>query len=142
MKKVGMLVLCAVAVVAVASWKAAPVQAFGEFKKEFDNKYVKDPADPAITPQEKALAEAAGAAKCGICHTGPEGKNKKVRNTYGAALQKLLTKADKKDVPKIQAALDTVAKESSDAADPKAPTFGDLIKDGKLPGKDPPPAAQ
>ncbi|HTU27523.1 MAG TPA: hypothetical protein VMF30_19090 [Pirellulales bacterium] len=141
MKKVGTLVLCAVALAVAVNWRAAPVQAFGEFKKEFDKKYVKDVNDPQITPEEKALAEAAGAAKCGICHTGPEGKNKKVRNTYGAALDKLLSKDDKKDVPKIDGALDTVAGQKSDPNDANSPTFGELIKSGKLPGKDPPPAA-
>ncbi len=46
-------------------------------------------------------------------------------------MAKLLKK--EKDAAKIDAALDTVAAESSDAAKPAAPTYGDLLKEGKLP---------
>ncbi len=107
-------------------------QAIKQFKDEFDAKYVKpDSSDP----KEKALAEAATAAKCLICH---EGESKKNRNAYGKALEKLLDrKTDKDDKEKIQAALDTAAKEKSDPSDAKSPTFGDLIKQGKLPGGEP-----
>jgi hypothetical protein len=141
MKKVGTLVLCAVAITAVVNWKVAPVQAFPPFKKEFENLYVK--AEPA-TAEEKALKEAAETNKCGICHTGPEGKNKKVRNTYGKAISKLIPEpknkeamdALKKNPEKIKEILEKAAKEPSDPKDPTSPTFGDLIKEGKLPGKE------
>jgi hypothetical protein len=138
MKKIGMFVLFAVA---VASLNVKPVLAFPPFKKEFDNLYVKE--NPA-TDAEKSLKEAATAAKCGICHTGPEGKNKKVRNTYGKAITKLIpdptdkeaVDALKKDPVKIKELLEKAAKEHSDANDPNSQTFGDLIKEGKLPGKE------
>ena len=81
-------------------------------------------------------------AKCGVCHTDPA-KDKKVRNTYGRAISKLIPadtdkKALKKNPDGIQKLLDKAAAEKSDAKDPASPTFGDLIKEGKLPGKDVP----
>ncbi|HEY2894440.1 MAG TPA: hypothetical protein VGJ16_09520, partial [Pirellulales bacterium] len=57
------------------------------------------------------------------------------RNEYGKALDELLDKkADMKDTKKIQEALETVAGKNSDPKNPSSPTFGDLIKQGKLPG--------
>lgn len=68
--------------------------------------------------------------KCGVCHSDP--KKKKVRNNYGTALGKALGKdAKTKDKDKINAALDKAAKEKSHV---EGKTFGDLLKDGKLPG--------
>jgi len=97
--------------------------AIKQFFDEFKEVYVKEGSP---------LAEAVGEAKCNVCHVG---KSKKNRNAYGEALAKLLDKKeDKKNVEKIRQALETVAAESSDPADPAAPTFGDLIAAGKLPG--------
>ncbi len=94
------------------------------YKKQFDAKYVTKKADPDFV-------KAAEEAKCNICHAG---EKKKDRNVYGQALAKLLEKGDEKKVPKIKSALDAVAKEPSDPNNPESPTFGDLIKSGKLPG--------
>jgi hypothetical protein len=66
-------------------------------------------------------------ANCTICHPG---KEKKVRNDYGKAVGGALGAAKVKDVEKINAALDAAAAKPS-AVEGK--TFGDLIKDGKLP---------
>ena len=78
------------------------------------------------------LAAAVKTAKCNVCHVG---KKKTDRNAYGEALAKLLDKkTDKEDIEKIRKALETVANESSNPEDPAAPTFGDLIEAGKLPG--------
>ena len=104
------------------------------FKKEFDAKYVKK---DATTDAEKNLAAAAEKAKCNICHVG---KSKKNRNEYGKALGTLLTKKDGKDSAKIQDALEKVAGMKSNSKDDGSPTFGDLIKAGKLPGGDEPTA--
>ena len=76
-----------------------------------------------------ALKAEAETAKCGICH--PEEK-KSVRNDYGAALGKALGEKNVKDEAKIAEALKKIEAEKS-GTDGK--TFGDLIKDGKLPGK-------
>jgi hypothetical protein len=126
MKWTGILVLLAGAATLLG---AGAVHAIEAFKTEFQNKYIKDtPTDDA----EKKLKEAYETAKCDVCHTG---KDKKVRNTYGKALAELLTKKDKLAVAKIKSALDTVAGQKSDPTMPNSPTFGDLIKEGKLPGK-------
>lgn len=126
------IVACCVVAGMLFGLAAPRALAIKQFKDEFDAKYVKpDSKDP----KEKALAEAATQAKCLICH---EGASKKDRNPYGHALAKLLDrKEDKDNKEKIQAALDTAAKEKSKADDPNAPTFGDLIKEGKLPGGEP-----
>jgi hypothetical protein len=98
------------------------------FKKEFDELYVK-------TSKDEAFVAASKKANCLICHgKNAEGKeDKKVRNAYGKALSKLLTKKDKDDTAKIKSALETVAKEKSNPEDPKSPTFGELLSQGKLP---------
>lgn len=75
--------------------------------------------------------EAAKTAKCGVCH---EGMDKKVRNDYGKAFGKDLAGKKVMDADQINGALDKVAGEAS-AVDGK--TFGDLIKDGKLPNTKP-----
>ncbi len=66
--------------------------------------------------------------ECKVCHPG---KSKKQRNDYGTALAKALGKKNEKDEDKIKEAIEKVAKEESST---KGKTFGDLIKDGKLPG--------
>jgi hypothetical protein len=141
MKKIGILLVVAVASTTVAGWHVTQVQAFPPFKKEFENLYIKE--NPTTDP-EKSLKEAATGAKCGICHNGPEGKDKKHRNTYGKAIEELMPKdlskddldALKKNAAQIKDLLEKAAKEHSDPKDDKSPTFGDLIKEGKLPGKD------
>ncbi len=109
----------------VVAFAATGREAFAikQFSDEFKAVYVKEG-----TP----LAAEVETAKCNVCH---KGKSKKDRNAYGEALGKLLDKKeDKSNVEKIREALATVAKESSDPAKPDAPTFGDLIEAGKLPG--------
>ncbi len=66
--------------------------------------------------------------KCGVCHPVMD---KKVRNDYGMAIGKSLGEEKNVKEPAFIKALDAAAKEKN--ADGKA--FGDLIKDGKLPGK-------
>lgn len=99
-----------------------------QFKDAFEAKYVKPQGSAA---EEIALKKAVETAKCAICHAG---ETKKVRNAYGAELGKLLDrKKDKDDRAKIEAALEKVAAVKSNAKDPKSPTFGELIRQGKLP---------
>jgi hypothetical protein len=92
----------------------APAQARPGYSKAFAEKY------PNL--------EAAKEAKCGVCHDDP--KSKKTRNDYGKAFGKDLGEKNSKDNDKINAALDKVAGEPSAVA---GKTYGDLIKDGKLP---------
>jgi hypothetical protein len=122
----GVPVMMAVAVAMVAGATARPALAIKQFNDEFKAVYVKpDSSDPA----EKALAAAVETAKCNLCH---KGKEKKDRNAYGEALAELLDKKeDAKNVDKIRKALETVAAKASPDG---GPTFGELIKAGKLPG--------
>jgi hypothetical protein len=119
-------VLVAMLALGVDSARAIP-----PFKKEFDAKYVKKESND---PNEKALAQAVERVKCNVCH---KGKDKKMRNSYGEELAKLLDKqTDAKDPQKIQEALEKVAQMRSDANNDNSPTYGDLLKQGKLPGGD------
>jgi hypothetical protein len=120
------------AVVALASLAALNVgtaHARKQYSDEFVKTYI---TDSPSTPAQKAIEADVKAVKCGVCHVGPGGSKKKERNAYGAALQKQLEK-NEKDTGKIKAGLEAIAKDSSNPADAKAPTFGDLLKEGKLP---------
>ena len=82
----------------------------------------------AAYPALKAEAEA---AKCGICH--PEEK-KAVRNDYGKAMGTALGEKNVKFADNEKKITDALKKaEGEKNADGK--TFGELIKEGKLPGK-------
>jgi hypothetical protein len=111
-------------VVAIAAGSSArEAFAIKQFFDEFKTVYVKDG-----TP----LASAVETAKCNVCHVG---KSKKDRNAYGNALaEKLDKKEDAKNVEKIRKALEEVEALPSDPAKADSPTFGALIKEGKLPG--------
>lgn len=108
------LVLWAMAVVCVSlasDVAQARPKYLGEFKAAYSN-----------------VAEAEE-AKCGVCHPA---QDKKVKNDYADALGKALDGKNIMDVEKIKAALKKIEGEKS-ATDGK--TFGQLLKDGKLPGK-------
>jgi hypothetical protein len=111
-------------VLAVAAGSSArEAFAIKQFFDEFKTVYVKDG-----TP----LAAAVETAKCNVCHVG---KSKKDRNAYGNALaEKLDKKEDAKNVEKIRKALEDVEALPSDPAKADSPTFGALLKEGKLPG--------
>jgi hypothetical protein len=116
-----------VAVVVVSA--SRPAFAIKQFFDEFKAAYVKP---ESADPNEKALAAEVETAKCNVCHAG---KSKKDRNAYGNALADLLDKKeDAKNVAKIKESLEKVAAMPSVPGKADAPTFGDLIKQGKLPG--------
>jgi mono/diheme cytochrome c family protein len=114
-------------------WAAADAAwAIKPFSEVFIEVYVKPDSE---VPAEKALADAVATVKCNVCH---EGKSKKDRNAYGAALSDLLDKKEDAKAPaKIRAAIEKVATMPSDPANPASPTFGALIAEGKLPGGEP-----
>jgi hypothetical protein len=112
------------AVLCLIGFTARPAVALKEFKEAFESKYIKPDSTDA---NDVALAEAFKKVTCGTCHANP--KNKKIRNEYGKALNKIITKADKNDTTKIKDAMDTVAKLKSSSG----PTFGEKISSGKLP---------
>ncbi|MFN9367623.1 MAG: hypothetical protein ACK6CT_02490 [Planctomycetia bacterium] len=99
-----------------------PALAHKEFLEEFKKVYA--PKDD--TPFAKEVET----AKCNVCHAGT---SKKERNAYGEALDKLLTKEDKKNPDKIRKAFDEVGALPSDPAMKDSPTFGKLLEEGKLP---------
>ncbi len=115
---------------AVLSITAAPEQAQArpQYRQVFALKY----------PDLKDLE---AEKKCGVCHP-MSGKNK-IHNDYGIALKKQLgdTK-NEKDKKKLDEILTKIEAEKSST--PKEPgseemkTFGELIKEGKLPGGDKP----
>ena len=101
---------------------ARPALAIKQFQEEFVSLYA---------PEGSPLAAEVERVKCDVCHVG---KDKKERNVYGQALdERLDKKADKNDKEKIRKMLEEVAALPSDPAKPDSPTFGDLIKAGKLP---------
>lgn len=101
-----------------------PAHAIPQFQKEFLTLYAADKATD--------FAKEAKKAGCFVCH---QGKLRKNQNLYGQELAKLLDKkADMKNPEKIIEALKKVEALHSVAGDDKSPTFGDLIKEGKLPG--------
>lgn len=65
---------------------------------------------------------AAATAKCGICHAGTD---KKMRNDYGKAVGGAIGEKNEKDLAKVKAALEKVAKEN--------PKWDEALKAGKLP---------
>lgn len=101
---------------------ARPAWAIKQFQDEFKELYVKE-GSPLAAEVERV--------KCNLCHAGT---SKKERNAYGQALdERLDKKADKDDKEKIRKMLEEVAALPSDPAKPGSPTFGALIKEGKLP---------
>ncbi|TWU26004.1 hypothetical protein [Bythopirellula polymerisocia] len=118
------LVLSMLALLFTAS-VVQPAQAVLQFQKEFVNLYVGD-------DKESDWALEVKAAKCWVCH---QGKLRKHHNPYGQLLVPLLDKKkDAKNPEKIVEALKKVADMHSVEGDDKSPTFGELIKSGKLPG--------
>jgi cytochrome c553 len=77
------------------------------------------------------LKEASDTAKCGVCHFGEKKSN---RNDYGKATGEALGAKDVKDEKAVEAAL---KKAEAGKSSTEGKTFGDLINDGKLPGKNP-----
>ena len=117
MKRVVCLSSLAVVVLALVVLKAPSAGAYPAFRTEFDKRYMVE-GTPLYTAFE-------GKANCNVCHVGMD---KKKRNDYGKALDKLLSKEDIKDPEKIQKALEKVESEKVGET-----TFGALIKEGKLP---------
>jgi len=120
MRKSGTWMVCGLAIMGLVLASAArDVQARPKYFAEFKTAYPK-------------LVEAADKEKCNVCHFGDKKTN---RNDYGKAVSKSLGEDAKNvmDVEKIKEGLKKAEKEKN--ADGK--TFGDLINDGKLPGKNP-----
>lgn len=154
MKKFGTALLTIVIAHGFFSSGQQQAVALPDYKKEFFKLYVDKGATEA---HAQAFAEAANAktGKCFVCHVNVKGldekglKSKSVRNNYGKTISQLIAKDDfkemkKADKEKAMATLrDTILKAGgmkSDANDPNAPTFEELIFSGKLPGNGKPDA--
>ena len=94
-----------------------PVQGHPNFKIEFDKKYM---------VEGSAMYKANnGKTTCNLCHIG---MTKARKNDYGTAMGKLLNRNDLRNFEKIQQALEKLESEKVGTT-----TFGELIKEGKLP---------
>ena len=116
MKKAVVTMVAVVAAIGLVFSSGSPVHARMQYKKAWDAANMKEGS--AIS---KSLN---GMSNCNICHQGKERKN---RNAYGAAIGKALGEKNVMDVEKINAALEKAGKEKPAGKDK---TFGDLIKDG------------
>lgn len=109
-------VVCGLAVVALV------VSAFGtqaEARPPFYGAFAK------LYPDVKVEAD----AKCAVCHIGKASDKK--WNDYGTALGKALGKK----MATADEATAAMKKIESEKSGTEGKTFGDLLKDGKLPGK-------
>jgi hypothetical protein len=125
MKKV---CICLVLGLIALGWSRNSASALPPFNKEWMAKY-KDGSSNA------KFVEAVETAKCNVCH---EGMSKKMKNEYGKAVGKFLTKAKYNEIKEDEAAakkyilegLQKVEAEKSAAGK----SYGDLLKTGTLPG--------
>jgi hypothetical protein len=118
--------ILSMALVAISTQRA---MAIAQFQAQFIKEYVNEHPDKDFQKYVKTKA------KCHICHQGKVTPKNVHHNAYGKHLVELLDpKTDKKDIEKIKKALADVAKMHSDPKDEKSPTYGDLIKQSKLPG--------
>ena len=102
-------------------------QAIVAFKKEFEKMYLTEK-----TSEEFKKTIKSNKTGCFVCH---QGKKRKNNNSYGKELAKLLDKKEHaRDKEAIVAALKKVDPMHSKKGDKKSPTYGELIKDEKLPG--------
>src|SRR5439155_10260670 len=124
----------------LAGFRGQTAEAFPVFKRRFDAKYL-----VKGTPLYEAYG---GRSTCNVCHLGGA-MDREHRNDYGQALGKLLDRADadaltlenaRRDpraaqaaVRKIDEAFQTVEKLPANSHDRTPPTFGQLIRAGKLP---------
>jgi hypothetical protein len=125
---VAALVLCGAV---VGAFSARPAAAVKPYLAQFKALYVKAEATDRTAQIFKEAVEKKG---CTICHRGQPAKPTKGFNSYGARFRKLLNaKCDAQDPRKIRAAMAKVARMKSDPDDPDSPTFGQRLKEGKLP---------
>jgi len=120
MPSLRLAVICGVTL-GVLSFVAAPQQA------DARPQYLK-----AFAGQYTNLEEQAKDAKCTVCHFGSKKTN---NNDYGEALKKAFGEGKNvKDAAVISKGFTDIEKEKSKT---EGKTFGDLIKENKLPGTNP-----
>jgi len=117
MKRFSMLILAMVAIAATGLMAPERAQARMPYFNAFKETYSK--LDTTKVDENK----------CGICHGGEKGANKKKLSKYAQEVAKGLGGKNVKDADKIKEALK--AADKGDAGDGK--TYGDLLKEGKFP---------
>ena len=138
-----MKTLLSLLAICVATLAVAPdAMALTEFKTEFKKKF-------ADTHKSKDFQLAVRKASCNVCHIAKAKKT--VQNDFGKLLNKMIEgsakerKAKAKEeggkegqdkekaklLEELNKAFDKIVKQKSE--DGKGPTYGDLIKEGKLP---------
>lgn len=113
-------------------------QALPKFKNAFEKRYVEESGN-------EEFKKVAKKESCNVCHV--KGEKKDVRNTFGTALSKLIggdaqqrlkdatdkAAEEEKILKQLEDAFAKVEIQKVDEKDPSSPTFGDLLKAGKLP---------
>jgi len=121
MKKV---CVCVVVCLLAAAWSMQSASALPPFNKEWMDKYNEGKKNAAFTE-----------AKCNICHAG---ESKKMKNEYGKAVGKYLTKAKYKAIQEDESKAKQYILEGLQKAEGEkgsaGKSYGDLLKAGKLPG--------
>jgi len=122
MKKV---CVCLVLVLVAVAMSVPSASALPPFNKEWVAKY--NPGESNATFKE---------AKCNVCHAG---ESKKMKNEYGKAVGKYLTKAKYNEIKEDEAAakkyiLDGLAKAEAEKSS-SGKSYGEMLKAGELPGK-------
>jgi len=125
MKKVWM---CLLVMLVVAGLFVPSASALPPFNKEWMAKY-KDGSKNA------KFVEAVETAKCNVCH---QGESKKMRNDYGKAVGKYLTKAKYNEIKDDEAAAKKYILEGLQKAEGEknggGKSYGEMMKAGSLPG--------
>jgi len=121
MKKV---CICVVVCLTGMAWSMQSASALPPFNKEWIAKYNAGDKNAAFKE-----------AKCNICHAG---ESKKMKNEYGKAVGKYLTKAKYNEIKEDEAAAKKYILEGLQKAEGEkgaaGKPYGDLLKAGKLPG--------
>ena len=122
MKKV---CVCVVVCLIGLAWSMQSASALPPFNSAWQDKYNDGKKNTAFTD-----------AKCNVCHAG---ESKKMKNEYGKAVGKYLTKAKYNEIKEDEGAakkyiLDGLAKAEAEKSG-SGKTYGELLKAGELPGK-------
>jgi hypothetical protein len=121
MKKVCVyIVVCLIGM----AWSMQGASALPPFNKEWIAKYNEGEKNVAFKE-----------AKCNVCHAG---ESKKMKNEYGKAVGKYLSKAKFNEIKEDEAAAKKYIQEGLQKAEGEkgasGKAYGDLLKAGKLPG--------
>jgi hypothetical protein len=87
----------------------------------------------AFTQQYPGMKSAVEKVHCGVCHPTIDNRTKEKRNDYGQALEKTIGGKNVLGMDQIKQALLKIETAKSTTG----PTFGELLKSGKLPGTNP-----